>query len=463
MTAINSNVFSEFEKEDKESIELGIHYQNKLINIFCSDRTGFSETIVDILDSSYFDGYQKVLVDYALKYYDDRGTIIRFDTLKDRVSFGEKGLNKEHLLGLIESIEAINIEDKTEVQESARDFFVKRKVREVIIKAADNWKKNKWDNILRDFEYALKAGQPKDSGHDYFDDVNKRLSKDFRVPISAMPGLDELIGGGVSPGELAVVIAPPGGGKSMALVKFAANALLKGKKIVYYSMELSEEVIGQRFDACINDIALKNVWEFPEYITERLSELRKLGGGLKIKEFLEGGVTVNTIKAHLKVLEMEGFVPDVIFIDYIGLMKPIGAYAEKRHALTDIAEGLRNIANNYGIPIWTAHQTNRTAIQEERITTAHIGESLGIIATVDLALGLGRPDTLKEENKAMLGIIKNRNGEDGIYKLINFDAKRVFLSFEDVVERIDASPRVEVETPIDEIALIVASQNFNNA
>lgn len=429
MTDFNSSTFNSFLQEDENDNTLGVHYQNKLIHVFCDDRTGFSEQIVDVLNSKYFDTYQKILVEHALNYYRDRSTIIRFDTLRDRVSFNEKGIVREHLLGLIDKVEELKIEDKKEVQETSTEFFVKRHMREAIIQAAADWKKNKWDAILKNIEEALKAGQPKDTGHDYFRDVNKRLAKDFRIPIPCMAGLDELIGGGLSPGELGVVIAPPGGGKSMALVKFASTALLQGKKVVYYTLELSEEVVGQRFDACINDIRLKNVWDYPEHISEKLEDLAKLGGGLKIKEFLEGGVTVNTIKAHLKTLEIEGFVPDVIFVDYLGLMKPLGSYAEKRHALTDIAEGLRNIANNMRVPLWSAHQTNRTAIQEERINTAHVGESLGIIATVDLALGLGRPDEMKEDNQAMLGIIKNRLGQDGIYKLLMFDTRRVFIEF----------------------------------
>lgn len=461
--SINSNVFNSFAKEDDGDSALNSNYQNKLIHVFCEDRTGFSESIVDILDSNYFDSYQKILVDYIIKYYNDRGTIIRFGTLKDRLSFGEKGIKKEHLLGLVDQIEKMDVEDKVEVQESSREFFVKRNVREVILRAAENWKKNKWDSILKDFEEALKAGQPKDSGHDYFKDVNKRLAKDFRVPIPFMRDLDEYIGGGLSPGELGVVIAPPGGGKSMCLVKGASTALLEGKNVVYYTLELSEDVVGQRFDSCINDIKLKNVWEYPEYISEKIEDIASLGGGLKIKEFLEGGVTVNTIKAHLKTLELEGFVPDIIFIDYLGLMKPLGSYAEKRHALTDISEGLRNIANNYRIPVWTAHQTNRSAIQEEKINTGHIGESLGIIATVDLAFGLGRPDEMKEINRAMLGIIKNRNGQDGLYKLLIFDTSRVLIEMANENEEGVAQNRqVENENSLEEIALFLEDEPPNS-
>lgn len=460
MTAINSNAFNSFLQEEDGDNSLGTHYQNKLIHVLCEDRTGFSEQIIDVLNEDYFDGHQKILIKHAVKYYNDRGTIIRFDTLRDRVSFNEKGIYKEQLLGLIDKISELKIEDAKEVQETSTEFFVKRHMREAILQAAADWKNNKWDAIQKNIEEALKAGQPKDTGHDYFKDVNKRLSKDFREPISIMKDLDDLIGGGVSPGEIAVVIAPPGGGKSMALVKFGATALLSGKNVVYYTLELSEDVVGQRFDSCITSIKLNHVWEYPEYIKERLEGVAELGGSLRIKEFLEGGVTINTIKAHLKTLEIEGFVPDVILVDYLGLMKPLGSYAEKRHGLTDIAESLRNVANNYRVPVLTAHQTNRSAIQEERITTAHIGESLGIIATVDLALGIGRPDEMKDEDKAMLGIIKNRMGQDGIYKLINFDTSRVYLSFVDENESgIPQESSGEVEPGMDEIAMFLSQGN----
>jgi replicative DNA helicase len=458
----NNNAFNAFLHEDQDDSSLGTNYQNKLIHVFCEDRSGFSEQIIDVINGDYFDEFQKTLINHAKKYYDDRGTIIRFDTLRDRVSFNEKGIIKEQLLGLIDKVEELKVEDQKEVQETSTEFFIKRHMREAILQAAADWRNNKWDAIQKNIEDALKAGQPKDTGHDYFKDVNKRLSKDFRVPIPLMNDLDELIGGGVSPGEIAVVIAPPGGGKSMALVKFASTALLAGKNAVYYTLELSEEVVGQRFDACINDIMLNHVWDYPEYISEKIEEVAALGGGLKIKEFLEGGVTINTIKAHLKTLEIEGFIPDVIVVDYLGLMKPLGSYAEKRHALTDITEGLRNIANNYRVPVLTAHQTNRTAIQEERITTAHIGESLGIIATVDLALGLGRPDEMKEEGRAMLGIIKNRMGQDGIYRLLIFDTRKVLIEFANENEQgqIPGGNR-NVETGMEEIALFLDENNQN--
>ena len=173
---------------------------------------------------------------------------------------------------------------------------------------------------------------------------------------------------------------------------------------------------------------------------------------------------MNTIKAHLKTLEIEGFVPDVIFIDYLGLMRPTGSYAEKRHALTDISEGLRNIANNMRIPVWTAHQTNRTAIQEERITTAHIGESLGIIATVDLALGIGRPDELKDEYLAMLGIIKNRNGQDGIYRRLIFDTRRVFIEFanENELGQPQTSSSQNNDPPLEFLSEFMENSDYNS-
>ena len=64
----NINTFKAFLQEGEDDSTLGPQYQNKLIHVFCEDRSGFSEQIVDVLDSKYFDSYQKILVEHALNY-----------------------------------------------------------------------------------------------------------------------------------------------------------------------------------------------------------------------------------------------------------------------------------------------------------------------------------------------------------------------------------------------------------
>jgi predicted ATP-dependent serine protease len=84
------------------------------------------------------------------------------------------------------------------------------------------------------------------------------LSSFTRDPISTgWPRMDEIVKGGLGKSELGVVVAPTGAGKSMVLVHLATQALLKGKTVVYYTLELKDTVVGQRFDCCISDVPLQ--------------------------------------------------------------------------------------------------------------------------------------------------------------------------------------------------------------
>lgn len=423
------NVLSFFQDDNIEPFD--VDYQNRFLNVFISDRDGFPERIIDILEVNYFDTYQKILIDYELNFFSKYKEVARFSTLKDIINEKEKGLNKDHLLGLLEKIEQTNIENIKHVKDSSYRFFKERSVKNCLFELASDWKKHNYDSMKTKLENALKAGEPKEVGHDYVKDVQKRLSRNFREPISFIPSLDSYIGGGAAGGEMAFVLAPTGGGKSMFLVAGAATAFLAGKKVVYYTLELTEEVVGQRFDACINQINLKSVWEFPDIIEERIEEISKFGGSLIIKEFLTGQATINTLMAHLRTLEVnEGFIPDIVFIDYADLLKPLDNFSEKRHSLDSLYVSIRGMANELGIPCWSALQTNRSGMDTDKVALSTVGETLGACRAADIVISVGRdPDEIEENpNAAKIGVLKNRNGAAGFFLDAIFDTSKIFIN-----------------------------------
>jgi hypothetical protein len=420
------NLISFFKEEAIEPFD--VDYQNRFLKLFITDKDGFPERIIDIVQVDYFESYQKILLNYEIDFYNKYREIAKFNSLRDIIRQKEKGLAKDHLLGLIDKLESTELTNPNHLKDSAYYFFKERSVKNCLFELVKDWKGHNYDSMKVKLENALKAGEPKETGHHYLRDIEKRLERDFRAPIPAMYGLDKYIGGGLAGGEMAIVLAPPGGGKSMALVKIASTALLEGKKVIYYTLELSEKVVGQRFDACLNQIKIKDVWEYPDIVRENAQEIDDKGGQLVIKEFATGQATTNTIMAHLRTLEAnEGFVPDIIFIDYADIMKPLAVFSEKRHSLTSIYEGIRGIAVELGIPIWTASQTNRAGMNKDKFGLDAIGEALGKAATADLVIGIGRPDEVKVANEATFGILKNRNGSDGFYLPAIFDTHKIFI------------------------------------
>ncbi len=272
---------------------------------------------------------------------------------------------------------------------------------------------------------SMKIGDYRERGHNYIEDIEKRLIKSVRNPVPFLDGFNYKIGGGLSSGELGIILASTGAGKSMMLVKGASSALLAGKTVIYYSMELPETTIANRFDSCFTGHKLNSILNFPQSIRDKMQEIISLGGKLIIKEYPTGTASVNTFRSHLKHLERDGIIPDIIFVDYADIMKATSAFSEKRFALTSIYEGLRALAMELHIPIWTASQASRTAINESKFDLKVISESLGKAQTADVILGLGRSDEDKAVRRAFLLCLKNRNGEDGFSEELYFDTSNI--------------------------------------
>ena len=104
--------------------------------------------------------------------------------------------------------------------------------------------------------------------------------------------------------------------------------------------------------------------------------------------------------------------PDVVIVDYADLLR--GPGQEKRHELEGIYEDLRGLAGEYDIPVWTASQANRSALEEDVIGAEKISESYGKVMVADFVISLSRKVQDKLAGTGRWHVIKNRFGPDGI-------------------------------------------------
>lgn len=403
-------------------------FQKKLIKLLIEDEK-FSEEIFEMIHEEYFDGLlSRTLVHYITKYYHRYNLIPQYDTLVDIINDKEKDEKlKNHLVDFIGLIEEFKITDKQHVKDFTRNFCRKQALKKGLLRAAENWEKGNYEDIYKDVTDALNACELKNIGFNFFDDIDKILNKEIRNPVPFIDGLDSEIQGGLAGGELGVIVAPTGGGKSMLLVKGACTSLAAGKNVLYYSLELDFKAIGQRFASCFSEIKLADILHFPDVVKEKVKDFEKLGGKLEILDYGPGEASINTLRADLKRLGRKGFIPDVLYIDYADILKPITQYKEMRFVLKEIYEGLRALAKELGIPIWTACQAGRQSINEAKFDLSVISESLGKAQTADVILGLARTDEDKALHRATLMILKNRNGRDGFSKELFFNTSNLCI------------------------------------
>ena len=111
---------------------------------------------------------------------------------------------------------------------------------------------------------------------------------------------------------------------------------------------------------------------------------------------------------------MQGMKPDMVIVDYADLLRDVSGGREVRHMLGNIYEDLRGLAGEHDIPVWTASQANRSALEEDIIGAEKIAESYAKIMTADFVVSLSRKIEDKLAGTGRWHVIKNRFGPDGI-------------------------------------------------
>ncbi|HET8688009.1 MAG TPA: DnaB-like helicase C-terminal domain-containing protein, partial [Methanosarcina sp.] len=227
-----------------------------------------------------------------------------------------------------------------------------------------------------------------------------------------------------------------GGGKSAAMCSMAANYIAQGYNVLYVTLELAEERVAERIDANLLNIPINNVKEVPKdlYI-KRLSKIKeKSFGKLIIKEYPTGVASVHHFNALLDELQLKkGFVPDIVFIDYLGICASShyksGSNANSYTIQKSIAEELRGFAVERNIALWSGIQANRSGYGNSDMSETSIAESLGILMTADFVLGLIRTPELDDQGQVLAKQIKSRYGDVSYFNrfVLGFDRARMKL------------------------------------
>jgi replicative DNA helicase len=105
---------------------------------------------------------------------------------------------------------------------------------------------------------------------------------------------------------------------------------------------------------------------------------------------------------------------DMVVVDYGDILRDTSNSREVRHALGNIYEDLRGLAGEFDVPIWTASQANRSALDEDVIEATKVAESYQKVMTADFVVSLSRKVEDKIGNTGRFHVIKNRFGPDGL-------------------------------------------------
>lgn len=410
--------------------QYGKSFQEKIVQALLSDRQ-FAEQTLEVFDTSYLD--VKYLVFLADRYFGHAKKYKVFPTLqllvtiiRDELKSGNDVVLRDQIIDYLTRMRSNpDPGDLQYVKEKALDFCRKQALKQALESAVDQIQAEKYEQIVEGIKRAVCVGTTPQLGHDFFLDYEARFTRLQRNCVAT--GLDELdrkdiLNGGLGAGEIGVVVAPTGVGKSHFLTYLGANALRSGVDVLHYTFELSESAVGRRYDSNLCDIESNDVIESKDNIIAQYKSMKL--GRLIIKEFPTNTATIYTLRSHIERLDLKGFRPGLIVIDYADIMRSTRQYDSLRHELKLIYEELRGFAGEKLIPVWTASQSNKEGASADVVDLGNMSEAYGKAQVADVVLGLSRKAHEKSGGMGRLFIAKNRAGRDGIVYPVKIDTAR---------------------------------------
>jgi len=414
----------------KESFaKFGKGFQEDLCQLILEDRS-FADQMLEILDLEFLElKYLRVFIqkiwEYKEKYKTHPDTKRMAIVVRTDLEFELEAVKvqiREFLAKIISN--KLDYGSENYVKDKALDFCKKQKLKEALMKSVSLINSSSFDEVASVINEAIGLGCDMDFGHDYIKDFEERFKLTARNPVSTgWQVVDDLVSGGLGEGELGMIIAPTGAGKSMVLCHLGAAALKSGKNVVHYTLELSDKIVANRYDSCITQVPLNDLFTRKEDILDLVVDMP---ARLIVKEYPTKSASVVTIRNHLEKLKARELLPELIIVDYADLLKPLGdSRQEKRHQLETIYEDLRALSQEYKCPLWTASQTNRSALNAEVITIESVSEALNKCFVADFIASVSRTMQDRENNTGRIIINKNRHGADGVLYDLFMDTSNV--------------------------------------
>jgi|TARA_R110000823_G_C15951376_1_gene501815 replicative DNA helicase len=416
-------------KEEKKTLGfLGNDFQTRLLANVVTDHK-FAYDVIDILKPEYFeDQYFRKLYKFIKDNYQQTESICDFSSLEMRVNAEMKGnspakeAKRELFVAQLNKIKGASLNDGEYIKKTGLDFCKQQELQRVIYaiqKIIDTGDISQYFLCEELIKEALEMGDNRDDAISVFNKLSDVLSDDFRLPIpTGIEGMDEAMDGGLAKGELGVILAPYGVGKTTFMTKIANTAFNEGKKVLQIFFEDNPKVIQRKHLACWSNINLNDLSarkdEVAEIAKEREATGAEKGGEIKLKKMSSNGTTIAQIRQYVRKLISNGWKPDLIIVDYIDCVEPDRRYDDINQGEGAVMRAFESMLADLDIVGWTAVQGNRSSIGAEVVEGQQMGGSIKRGQIGHFIVSIAKTLDQKEAGTATLAIIKSRFGKDGI-------------------------------------------------
>ena len=411
---------------DNEHFAFTTDFQKQILVTILQNK-GVFDRLGHYIDYRYFENKDfsriyKNILDFNDKYK----AFPDVNNLSEHISL-KTGLSDELQETIQEIYESkrISKENVDFVESTLSDFIQSQALKKAIIESLDDLgDSDKHSNIKNRIEEALSiATKIEDLGVDAYskDSISSRIrsrqnNDDTKRLSFKWESMDNTFGGlGVK--ELFSFIGPAHSGKSMFLINTGVNLLLQGYNVLHITLEMSEEITIQRYDMSLLGLT-KQELRTKLLVDSLKDKLKNKIGKVWVKQFPSDTLTATELTTFInRLASAKGFVPDVLIVDYADIMCPTSKYHEKRHELGSIYKSLRNVGVEFNIPVVTATQMNRSSLSKlesgKILDEQDIAEAYNIMQILDAAVSINSTVEDRNNNRALLYAMKNRDGDIG--------------------------------------------------
>lgn len=326
------------------------------------------------------------------------------------------GCDEEFLTGMYDVSDSILSDNKKYLKELKNKYLI-NELRKTGDDASEKELIKKVENIrdeLLEQNTSVRLVSMKDVTNNYYKNIDKqRGQKPLKTGWKKFDNYVQCM-----PGDLVVVCARPGAGKTAFTMNLVLNMAKQGKRGLFFSLEMSESSVINRLMSIVSKVELnklKDIEKFDNLSNEELHKLNeaseclsKIDNNLKITS---GSITLDKIKSLCKATKGEF---DYIAIDYLQLIRTEGR--DRYSQVTEISLALKEIAMECNMPVIALSQLSREVEKraDRRPMLSDLRESGQIEQDASIVIGLYRdayynPET-EDERLMEVGILKNRDG-----------------------------------------------------
>lgn len=405
-------------------------------HVFLTDKDVYYE-FADALDEKMFqDGVMTNMLILARKFTEKYKVNPDVDTMRLLLS----GLpdDEKNRMNLYETFLASVAAVQTTVnREAFKDEIMKAAQRyemeKFIVKTANTIDQVSFEEAMSGLRESMNKFKTASTGIDLTDSAKVipliRYQPTDKVQ-SGMPALDNVLYGGWGVNELAIVMAPPGRGKSAFLLNAMYSTMINGSSALYITLELSDRAVARRMYSRIAYANKQQMLdeELLKNSANKFFSLSKARG--RVMYYPSRSLTVDRIEAILEQMKHQyDFTPDLLIIDYLDLLgsRQSDWKLDLRQRLRTITDDLRSISLRRNIAILTATQANREALKKKKITEANVSEAFGKVEVADIIMAICQTEEEFKMKRARLSILKNRDNASGAMLELHVDFERMVM------------------------------------